>query len=206
MVNNYLDLRVIKTKEAIQDAFFDLSEEKSFEEITVKEITTKAKVNRGTFYAHYEDKYDLLNSYREEFLIAVTEFFSQNWHSIRAGSLKLQITNNPSPPFIVGIIKFLDENRRFLRTTFATQDNIKFMIRIRDLVQKELFEGNNPVIKSDDLPIPKSYYTTYVVSAFMGVIAQWLCRGSKESALEIAEMLSILNIKGPFYAVESNNK
>ena len=54
------DLRVIRTKESIQDALVELIEEKGFEAITVKDITTRAKINRGTFYSHYQDKYDLI--------------------------------------------------------------------------------------------------------------------------------------------------
>ena len=60
MRNNNTDLRIIRTKESIREALVELIEEKGFEAITVKDITTRAKINRGTFYAHYQDKYDLM--------------------------------------------------------------------------------------------------------------------------------------------------
>lgn len=56
-----VDVRVIKTKKAIENAFIDILSEKSFTKITIEEICTKANVNRMSFYNHYEDKYDLLN-------------------------------------------------------------------------------------------------------------------------------------------------
>ena len=55
------DIRVIRTKKAIESAFIEILSEKSFSKITIEEICKKANVNRMSFYNHYEDKYDLLN-------------------------------------------------------------------------------------------------------------------------------------------------
>lgn len=54
------DKRVLATKKNLLHALITLLEEKSIEEVTVRELTKRAKVNRGTFYLHYEDKHDLL--------------------------------------------------------------------------------------------------------------------------------------------------
>ena len=56
------DLRKIKTHRAIDQAFTKLIAEKGFEAITIKDISEAALINRGTFYMHYADKYDLLES------------------------------------------------------------------------------------------------------------------------------------------------
>ena len=55
------DLRIIKTKKVIYEALIDLMKEKTFEEIKVSDICNKALINRSTFYAHYEDKYEKVN-------------------------------------------------------------------------------------------------------------------------------------------------
>lgn len=44
------DLRVIKTRRLIKDAFVKLSGEKGFKNITVNDISDKAMINRSTFY------------------------------------------------------------------------------------------------------------------------------------------------------------
>lgn len=49
------------TKDAIKYAFMDLLEEKKLENITVKDIVNKCKVNRNTFYYHFHDIYDLMD-------------------------------------------------------------------------------------------------------------------------------------------------
>ncbi|PWH17199.1 MAG: hypothetical protein DDG60_02850 [Anaerolineae bacterium] len=55
-----LDPRVKRTRKLIQQAFSELLTEKGFTNITVQDITERAEVNRATFYAHYPDKYALL--------------------------------------------------------------------------------------------------------------------------------------------------
>lgn len=57
------DLRVQKTKAALNEAFTQLVGEKSFEEISVNEICVKAGIRRATFYKHFTDKNHFLGEY-----------------------------------------------------------------------------------------------------------------------------------------------
>ena len=50
------------TQEAMIDVLMELLKEKSFDKITVKEIIEGAEINRNTFYYHFEDIHDLLES------------------------------------------------------------------------------------------------------------------------------------------------
>ena len=63
------DPRVIRTRKLIMDAFIELSGKKEFKDITVKDITTEAMINRATFYYHFEDIYDLLEKVLSEVLL-----------------------------------------------------------------------------------------------------------------------------------------
>lgn len=55
-----LDPRIKRTRQLLQQALLDLMGETSFESITVKDIAERATINRVTFYAHFQDKYALL--------------------------------------------------------------------------------------------------------------------------------------------------
>ena len=57
IMTNKNDLRVIKTNKALFNALLDLMKEKTFEEIKISDVCSKALINRSTFYAHYNDKY-----------------------------------------------------------------------------------------------------------------------------------------------------
>ncbi|MEZ4767786.1 MAG: TetR/AcrR family transcriptional regulator [Caldilineales bacterium] len=54
-----LDPRVQRTRQQLEEALLALLSKKKFQAITIQQITTRAGVNRVTFYDHYEDKYDL---------------------------------------------------------------------------------------------------------------------------------------------------
>ena len=56
-----VDPRVKRTRQLLQRAFLELFEEKGIESIGIQEITDRATVNRATFYAHFPDKYALLD-------------------------------------------------------------------------------------------------------------------------------------------------
>ena len=56
------DLRIQKTYKALEDAFKELFKEKSFEDITVKELCGRAMIRTATFYNHFTDKYDFFYS------------------------------------------------------------------------------------------------------------------------------------------------
>ena len=63
------DPRVLRTRKLIMDSFIELSGKKEFKDITIKDITTEAMINRATFYYHFEDIYDLLEKVLSEVLL-----------------------------------------------------------------------------------------------------------------------------------------
>lgn len=67
------DLRIIKTKKALYNAFEELMKSKPFEQIKVSDICNEALINRSTFYDHYADKYDLLEEYINSLKDSLTE-------------------------------------------------------------------------------------------------------------------------------------
>ncbi|CAM3065979.1 TetR/AcrR family transcriptional regulator [Sporolactobacillus spathodeae] len=69
------DLRTQKTKMEIRNQFVNLLLKKNFNNITVKDITREANIGRGTFYLHFKDKYDLLQTIIEEAVTAITDKF-----------------------------------------------------------------------------------------------------------------------------------
>jgi len=56
-----LDPRIKRTRGLLEQAFMDIVAEKGFQSVSVQDITEKAGVNRATFYAHFPDKYALLD-------------------------------------------------------------------------------------------------------------------------------------------------
>lgn len=76
------DLRVIKTRKIIRNAFVSLMDKKEFKNITVNDIADEAMINRSTFYLHYTDKYDLLQRTVEEAIQKITQLIAPEAHII----------------------------------------------------------------------------------------------------------------------------
>lgn len=66
------DRRVIKTKRAISAAFRQLMKEQDFKDISVNDVTALAGISRTTFYHHYADKYDWLETTIQDALAKYT--------------------------------------------------------------------------------------------------------------------------------------
>ncbi len=62
------DARVRYTQKILKDSFLKLLEKKPVNKITVKEVCELAELNRATFYSHYSDCFDLLDSIEREIL------------------------------------------------------------------------------------------------------------------------------------------
>src|SRR5512140_447377 len=57
---NKIDRRIQRTRQSLRAALLELIKEKSYDDISIEEITERANVGRATFYLHYKDKEDLL--------------------------------------------------------------------------------------------------------------------------------------------------
>ena len=71
---NQNDLRVIKTKRGLREAFIRLLLEKGYDAISIQDIATEAEAARVTFYRHYQNK--------EELFSTVLKLFMKNYWSV----------------------------------------------------------------------------------------------------------------------------
>ena len=69
-----MDLRTLKTEELIENTFYELVKAEDFAAISIKQITEKARINRSTFYRHFEDKYAL----RDYIIDNIVKDFEEN--------------------------------------------------------------------------------------------------------------------------------
>lgn len=62
------DKRIRRTKKLLRQALTRLMQQKDFQSITVSDVVREADINRGTFYAHYRDVYDLREKIEAEMI------------------------------------------------------------------------------------------------------------------------------------------
>lgn len=134
---NEKDPRAVRTKSLIKQAFVKLLEEKDFKNITIKDITTKATINRATFYAHYLDKYILL----EELVIDCFEEMIPN---------KISMATEFNANIIKELILFLYEynvalyqKRKIDSTSIATTVDSLLKDKIENIIEQILNNMNS---------------------------------------------------------------
>ena len=71
------DRRVLRTKKNIRQAFLHLLSEKSLSQITVKELSNLADINRKTFYMYYSNIEDILAELEDELVLKLVHVFEK---------------------------------------------------------------------------------------------------------------------------------
>ena len=176
------DLRVIKTKKILYETLIELMKTKTFEEIKVSDICTKALINRSTFYAHYEDKYELLlefiNSLKEEFINEL----SKNKNILNTREYYLEV-----------IRLFLDhiENKKDIYNAIMINNRNSIMMDILSSV-----ENNEVIKKMESSNISTKVQANIIAKFYLGGVLnlgiEWLRDTNKNSKEEIIKYLEIL--------------
>lgn len=190
-VQSKTDRRIAKTKDAIECAFVSLIEQKGFFAVKISEIIQYANINRGTFYLHYEDKYDLLEKMTQSTLddiVGCIRFRCAN----KAG----EAVDNPYVIFFTTLLEYMAKNTPKLRALFSIEGENSFRKRLSRLLEQNLTAGRYLNMSETQLKVPLKYWRTYSFCANVGVIEAWLADNCPESPAEIAEILTTISIEG----------
>ncbi|MBR0507281.1 MAG: TetR/AcrR family transcriptional regulator [Clostridia bacterium] len=171
------DHRVRVTKRLLRDALTVLLTEKPLGSITVKELCLRAGINRGTFYAHYADVYDLLRSIQQEM---ETDFFDACRPVLTsAGQM-------PPPKVTKTIFECIEANADLCRATIGPHGDKEFA---RNLLRKcrELSMDSYRRFYPDATEKQIETYYTFVSGGCIALMERWIRGGMNESSAVLAE-------------------
>lgn len=182
---NKNDLRVVKTRKALYVALIDLMKELPFEEIKVSDICSKALVNRSTFYAHYEDKYELFQ-----------EFIKELKNSLELALLANKNINNIKEYYMEMLKLFLnhiDEKRDIYLAVIANNKNSITIDIIYDVLNQDVTKRIAEMTKENKPhDIPVSFIAKFYLGAVFTTGTEWLNSNSKYSKNDIISYLDKL--------------
>jgi AcrR family transcriptional regulator len=170
------DRRIRKTKNALKDGLIELMLEKSINDITVRELTEKVDLNRGTFYLHYKDIFDLLEKIEEELF--------EEFNKIMDSHSPDKLDGRPLP-LLEDIFMFLKDNASMTTVLLGRNGDIAFVNKIKDIIRKNCFTSWSAFFNSENMN-NFDYFYTYILSGCLGLFESWLNNGLKESPHEIA--------------------
>ena len=146
-----------------KEAFMELLAEKPYESITVSDVARKADLNRGTFYAHFDNVDDLMRSVMADTADTISEFLSK---AMETGFLE-----NPLP-VLTQVGEYLDQNRELTRKLVESRSVEPFLLalenRFRGWVQQRI-PADTPQEKR-----ASALLTDYLAGGVLHTYRSWL--------------------------------
>jgi AcrR family transcriptional regulator len=171
------DLRIVRTRKMLREAMITLAIQKGFSSVTVNDIVELAMVNRATFYRHYQDKYDLVESYLDEL------YTELNAAPPSSGEVN---------PRLVRLFEHIRDNAPFYRAMLGPRGYSGFADRIRRLTEATLRARLETLAGGARLPPPM--VLSYLSHASYGALVWWLEEGMSHSPEQMARWLHQLTL------------
>ncbi len=163
------DARVRYTKHVIKKAFLSLLIDKPVNKITVKEVCELAELNRATFYSHYTDCFDLLDSIEQELVDAFGE------------SLKLVSTTDVSI-LIEALYSMVDKNKIACQVLIFNGSNSSVIKKMIDLARQASIEYWKTYLRrATDVDLDMLY--THLSNGLMNVVVGGYYKYSREEII-----------------------
>ena len=172
------DRRVKRTKKALRDCLFRLLEEKNADEITVKELTELADINRSTFYFYYKDIGDMLDCIQEEIYAVFEEEVIRKADVFETAEDFVQ--------YLTRFLVFCREHEKHCKFVVSNDPKNTLSPRIRDGLM-QCIPDTTLIFEETD---PRRYLTDYAVAGFWQLILKWMYEGMKIAPREMAVFLT----------------
>lgn len=181
-----MDRRVRKTKKLLRECLTRLLQEKKVQDITVRELTDMADLNRGTFYLHYRDVFDLLEKTENELL----EDFNQLMYRHNAEEIHDKLDQ-----IFIEIFHLVQDNAALVEILLGENGDLNFVNRLKLLVREKCLQDWMSLFRSGNSAFFEAYYS-FIVSGCVGLVQYWLQGGMRESPEELAGMAEHIITQG----------
>lgn len=165
------------TKKAIAEGLKEVLLEKSFDKVSIADITGRCRLNRQTFYYHFQDKYELLTwiYYGELFQKVMEDITFENWHQ------KIQ-----------GMLDKMKAEKSFYMNTIrcARECFSDYLLEITEALFKEAIEALDGQEKLQENE--KAFIAQFLAYGVCGVTLSWVENGMKMPTQEVANHLKMV--------------
>lgn len=174
-----MDRRIEKSQNAIHAAFMEMLLKIGFDAVTVKDITEQANISRKTFYLHYVDKYDLLNSIVSKHMEELTVICEEK----------------KEKGLIEGTIiwfRYFEKHRSFFAVLFATESTVSFRYQLLDFIMNQLTVKFGDVASKMEREILKKFTGMAVLGIVESYVLNQLAADVEQTATKVGELLTLI--------------
>ena len=179
------DLRYMKTENLIKNTFCDMLRETDYSQITIKDMTHRAMINRKTFYLHYHSLDELLGKLQ-------TDIYAQ----------VLALTSDVRLPrdlekLIREFFLFCTNKDDITEKIICSQGNFPVGQSPADFVMKSMFHYSAPEISlSASAPFERNIIDAYLRGSIVFIYSQWIVDERKIPLERIIELTTWLLSQG----------
>ena len=172
------DRRVRRTKKLLTQALTELLQKKQVNEITVKELTDLADMNRGTFYMYYKDIFDMLEKIEDELFQKLDVIAQTHEHGDPTQQVK---------PILLDLFRFIEENQEMCRVLLSPNGDMNFLHRLYEAIRErglEIWKDQMGSLGEEEF----DYRYSFVIFGCAGMIRAWVNRSCQETDMQMAEL------------------
>ena len=177
------DPRIKRTHKMLFEALLALLKERGFETLSISDITTKAGLNRATFYLHYQDKYDLLSQSVRELMEEMQALFELPPHTRPP-----QLVEGPPEVLKVWlqqVILYAD----FYQIILTNDGMSRYTKELRSYFENFMLKTFQHNVKTPLEEHLLAVSSRYVSAAYLGVVEWWVENKLPITAEELANWL-----------------
>lgn len=171
------DRRVRKTKRLLRQGLSQLMMQKKIKDISVRELAELVDINRGTFYIHYRDIYDMVAQIENEMYEDFKHIVESHTVPTDAGSLR----------FLIDFFTYISENREMVVALLSSNGDIAFLSRIQTMLHvraMEILGSRYPHQNARDF----EFFYDFVAAGTVQLLNTWLTKETQKTPQEMAEL------------------
>lgn len=183
-MNEKIDLRIIKTKKILFDTLLKLMKQKNFDKIKISDICEEALINRSTFYAHYADKYELLDNLVEDLKLSLLKDLENNENNAFSKEYIMKLLSI--------LIDHIDEKKDIYSAIILNNRNGFLVDFLVDVIERESslrLKNNEDIIKSQ---LPLDIIVKFYSGGLISICLSWLTQKEKYTKEELIEYINKL--------------
>lgn len=181
--------KTAQTQADLKEAFWRLYAETPIEKITVGQVCERAGYNRGTFYLHFHDLYDMLETIEDELLAGMTACVEECMKRLQRDSSKISCI-----AACKDVVLYYERNKSRIAVLLSDRGDSAFVFRLKDNLKplwREYVIGPGTARPEGEVDL----LLEYTLAGTLFMISRWLANPSSMSAHQLAHLIYDFSIK-----------
>jgi len=188
------DLRILKTRKAIKAAFLTLIRTKGYDRITIQNIADEAMINRNTFYLHYIDKIDLMESLCKDSIDQLNVCINLEIKDID------EMSEGLFTSILTETFKVIEADIEFFKAMLSENGYPNFANHLKEALKSLMLAGLEKYTSEYKMDVALEY----MISGLVGAICMWITHSEEFQITEIVDQLSDIHFHNVLNLLRKN--